>query len=83
MHNVGFDMLWATIGLLCYIIFSAYMASNNRQHMRDNPMMGLLLLAAALVLGPISLFLFFVYALTVGATGELNVRFKPTEKIRN
>jgi len=81
MRDIGIDATWIVMGLLCYVIFSAYMISTNRQHVVHNPLRGVMLFIAALVLGPISLFLFFMYALVVGSLGELNERFNPTERV--
>ena len=75
--DIEFAIAWVLMGVLCYIIFSTYMVSSNRQHVKDNPLVGTLLFIAALVLGPLSMALFFVYALTAGAIGEFKERFKP------
>ncbi len=81
MLDVELGTIWVVMGLLCFIGFSAYMASNNRQHMLDNPLRGALLFTAALALGPISFALFFFYASTFGTIGELNQRFAPQESL--
>lgn len=81
MQHIGIDATWIIMGLLCYVIFSAYMFSTNRRHVVRHPLRGVLLFIAALVLGPVSLFLFFMYALVVGSLGELNERFNPTPRV--
>jgi hypothetical protein len=74
MRDLEFGVPWIICGLLSYVIFSAYMATRNKQHMKDHPVIGVLLFIAAIILGPISFVLFFVYGLVVGGMAELNMR---------
>jgi hypothetical protein len=70
--------LWIICGVLGYLIFSICMATRHKQHMKDHQVIGGLLFIAALILGPISFALFFIYGLVVGGMAELNMRMNLT-----
>jgi hypothetical protein len=72
--------LWIICGVLGYAIFSICMVTRHKQHMKEHPMIGLLLFVAGIVLGPISFMLFFIYALVVGGMAELNMRVNLTSE---